>query len=563
MVEFTSQDAVLKPETAVAGRVAHPSSVAAVLRKTVAMLVIGATLAGCVATNQASDKIATTSAEAERVWAARAAAKPVEVQNVNWHDQIYAGRRSIPYEHGEPLPSNDRTRNIKFSPGSARSLDEVADVLFRATGIPVIVDMTGADGEAPEDPAAAGGARPSLPTPPFGFAPPGAVGVAQPAAEVTPVMSVERLINYTGNLRGLLDEIAMVYDVHWQFSRGRIELNRFITRTMTVAALAGTADVSTGTESTTEDEGDGSQSSIGQSLQTKAKLDIWAELDTQMKTMLPSGSRYSLAPSMNTITVTTTPSGMRVAEQVIDHQNAILGRMIAMSVKVYKVTVTAADNYGIDLQGVLADIGNGYFSGALGGPALAAVAGAGTIGLTTLRGNAAGSDVVFQALSKAGDTSLYKTLSVTALNGRPVQQLILDRQSYVESVTAEATDGAVGLTIEPAEIVYGTSLLVTPMIMDDGEIFMDLALGISNLDGIDTFSQDGSSVQQPRVSQRSNKSQIRIRSGQTIVLTGLESSDASREKSGMGHPDFMLFGGSRGGSSDREIFVIAITPTVM
>jgi len=55
---------------------------------------------------------------------------------------------------------------------------------------------------------------------------------------------------------------------------------------------------------------------------------------------------------------------------------------------------------------------------------------------------------------------------------------------------------------------------------------------------------------------------VKLRSGQTLVLTGFEENSENATKSGVGDPGFFGLGGSQIRSTGHNILVVLITPVV-
>jgi type IVB pilus formation R64 PilN family outer membrane protein len=542
-----------------------------------AVILAAALLSGC-AIGAADLRHQDTERAGLSAYQSQRALTPQRVQPVAFRDTIYTASYSMPYVNGDPLPPDLRAREVVFRTSSPMDARDAADHLQTILGIPVSVDLSapggavGSGGSAGSEESGSPGSPNDvvfeLPPPPV-FDDPS--GTAMPGVASRPVAAtVRRTINFSGALEDLLDEMANYYDMHWEYDRGQIEFKRYVTRVFTISALVGTSTTTAGGSAESSSDSlsgtSGSSAAAGDvrsDLETKASIDIWNDIKGQLETILPGGSTFRLSPSMQSLTVVTTPSAMRLVDDVVNKHNDILNRMVGVSIRVFRVSRDHSDQFAIDVEGALANLTDSYFTGGIAGAAAGAIANSGSLSVNIVDGRYAGSGLLLQALSEAGRASLDQTLSVTALNGRPVQQLILNRRNYVREVSSLISDGISETSIEAGEVVSGTTLLLTPIVRDNGEIFLDISLGISSLDRLDSFSSGDATVQQPQLSQRIAQHQVRIASGDTLILSGLQAMTSNRSTRGPGLVDAWFLGGRNTGEVGDETFVIALTPTVM
>jgi len=73
---------------------------------------------------------------------------------------------------------------------------------------------------------------------------------------------------------------------------------------------------------------------------------------------------------------------------------------------------------------------------------------------------------------------------------------------------------------------------------------------------------NGASVQTADYDTKNLSPKVKLRSGQTLVLTGFEENSENATKSGVGDPGFFGLGGSQIRSTGHNILVVLITPVV-
>ena len=75
--------------------------------------------------------------------------------------------------------------------------------------------------------------------------------------------------------------------------------------------------------------------------------------------------------------------------------------------------------------------------------------------------------------------------------------------------------------------------------------------------------EGGSTVQQPEIETRGFTQEVAVKSGQTLILAGYESTYDSVSKKGTGTPDNMLLGGRNDSKKTKTVLVIMLTPVVL
>jgi hypothetical protein len=78
-----------------------------------------------------------------------------------------------------------------------------------------------------------------------------------------------------------------------------------------------------------------------------------------------------------------------------------------------------------------------------------------------------------------------------------------------------------------------------------------------------TITSSQVSIEAPEVSQRAFQQQVRMRSGDTLVLASFRQAQSSLTEQGVGTPQTVVLGGGQNGAQRRELSVIVMTPTVV
>lgn len=563
------------------------------MRKPIIFALLASTaLGGCAVERQVSDHKAIAMNEAETgLQVAPAPAARADVSPIKVREDVFVSGKPLRNENGDPLPSRfEKANGITLVRTSPVTLREIAAALTELTKIPVVVAASSAPTVSPA--AAGAGASAAapvisavIPDNSFGQGPQlgqalQAISSGGPAPVITAPSRVPvgtMALNYSGKLSSLLNVVSAHFNVAWSYERGRIVLESVVTRNYDIPALPVIANLSFDLTSKGETSGEGGSQSAGQQATTKSASDLFKELQETIKIMAGDGAS-SINATTGVVSVTGDPATVSRVGEYIREMNQRLSKQVAISVKVYTVALNGSDEFDLDVAGLLTkagkngfSIGNGVASG--GVVPTAAALGTGGIGLGWALLDTAsefyGSNALVNALSTSGDVSVVTTASVTTVNGVPVPLQVGELRDYVKSVKTTTTgdSGTTETQIEPGTVSTGFNLHLVPRVDRGGDLLLQYGINISELtgkeDGFDSFTSGSQTVQLRRLNQRNFIQQAKIPNGFTLVLAGFEQVRSTADRSGVGVADFPLLGGSRKSRLQREIVVIAITPTLL
>jgi type IVB pilus formation R64 PilN family outer membrane protein len=275
--------------------------------------------------------------------------------------------------------------------------------------------------------------------------------------------------------------------------------------------------------------------------------------------LTPKQGKMTLSMATASLTVTDDPDVLDRIARYLDQQNKLLTTQVVLNVKILNVAFDREDQYGIDWN--LA-----YNTAPFGGGLSNATDVAGSIvSFRVLRGPFKDSSLFIKALSKQGKVSVVTQPSVTTMNLQAVPMQVAQQTAYVASVTntAVAQVGALG-GIEPGTITTGFNMMLLPYVMPDNQVLLQYNISLSDLTEIADFGTEKTGkVQLPTVSLRAFAQKVRLRSGETLALSGFEQNQNMSKRSGVGSPDNPLLGGVRSGRVQHSVIVILITPVVV
>ena len=235
--------------------------------------------------------------------------------------------------------------------------------------------------------------------------------------------------------------------------------------------------------------------------------------------------------------------------------------------EVLQVQLSGENQAGIDWSFVRRVAGLGNLS-AESAPTL--TSNTGTVSL--VKPSASGSDNLFfiRALERFGRVSSAYSSVVTTMNRQPVPLGSLSTQSYLKQVSPTVVTTASGGTVygapslTPGEVTTGFSMSLLPVVLDSNEIMLQSTINISSLREMATFTSGSGLAQQtiqtPNTASFSTQQRMSVRSGDTIVLSGLESEAAETKENDVVRQAVPV---SRRNTREKSTVVILITPRLL
>lgn len=477
-----------------------------------------------------------------------AAKEPTPVANqdlIKVNEDIWLGDSSDVEYEGRPLPSYlESKEGITLVSNRPITLYEIGDMINKTTSLKVRY--------APQleaDIITKGAANK-----------PSAESVGQDWAEPD-----KMLVSYQGPLSGLLDEISSRFGLWWKYEKGEVHFYKYITKTFVVYSLPTKPSLAVNVGGT--QSGGGGSSSV--TLTNSAEVELWANFEKSITSMIDEGAKLSMSPADGTITLTATPNDIKKVAKYINEQNMRLSRQVAISVKVLQVTVSDIDNFGLDLKANFKDSKSAF--GIIGSTA----ASGGETGLTNglswgITDRNWNANAAIKALSQKNNTSLVTSGTVTTLNNKPAPIQVTQKQNYIAEMTKtnSGTDGSnYDISVTTEEVETGFTLDVLPRILEHGRMLVMFNMTLSDLISLDKVefgdAESNQYIQNPKVESRAFTQEVSMTSGESLILTGYEKVTSMTKKEGTGSADNSLLGGYANASKERSILVIILTPIVL
>ncbi len=226
------------------------------------------------------------------------------------------------------------------------------------------------------------------------------------------------------------------------------------------------------------------------------------------------------------------------------------------------VKLSNSSELGVDWDLAYKNIANSYGIGLVSSFATSSEAVAGSINILDGNSRFSGSKAVIKALQQQGEIVNKRTPSTSTLNMKPVSVQLGTQTGYIQQSTSTVTsDVGVTSSLTPGQVTAGFNMTLVPFIQPDNKtVLLSLAINITDLIALENVGN--TDVQTPNLSKQILNQEVRIQSGQTLVLSGLDTVSLQDTRSGAGSPRLWIFGGGKKTSRDREVLIALVTPIV-
>lgn len=500
------------------------------------------------------------------------------------------------------LPPAFNTRVTMIFPGRV-SLSAVAEQVTKLTALPVRVkpdvflpasalqpkNATTTSNQQVNNQATASGAGglPNLP----------GVGVMGSAAALGAVhdFAAEMEINHVGSLASFLDMVSAKFGINWEYRDGAIHFYRLVTKTLTLKENPGsrsfntdigkTGGASTGASGAAQTASSGSNGSFNAAMavQTKAGFSAWTDIKAAIDTMLTQVGQVSVSESTGTIVVTDTKEVVDRVVKLVEHENAVFTKQVAIRVDVIRVRLGEGDEFGMNWDLVYSKLTNlaPDWTIKTAGPSSLVGAAAASMGLSivapvksdgSMTSRLSGSEALFRAIWSVNRNSQRISNSVVAKNRQPVPLAITEQVTYLAQTTpgvstSNSTGGMSAVPgLLPGVVTTGYLLNLLPTVMDSDSVMLQFSLDLTQLNRIGKEStgqgETLQSINTPEVSGTQSMQHIGLRAGETLVISSYESDAGNYDKKTLDKNAPIGLGGSFTGKKNREAVVIMLTPEI-
>lgn len=542
------------------------------------MIALAVGLAGCETkrVNDAMNRVDDTTSKAESLSGSLRNQKAPLRKSVSFTDEQWVSTQPLAIKRGLPP-----ARDCEIGYNESKTLQQFAQWVSDTCKTPVQVMPDALDGGAAYL-ATNSATTPSGPAPvapmldPLAGLFPGSPGTGYSASPVkSPYASASK---YQGRLSGLLDTITGSLGLAWRYDpvAGSIKIYYLDTRQFSVYAFnksttfksevkSGMSSSAGGSSSSGGSSGVSGQSGSNQNTSVTMDSTLLDDIEKNVQSMLTVG-RMSFSRTTGVFNITDRPDVLDRVQTYLDGENARITKQILINVEVISVNLSDKDQYGIDWTLVYKQAGGTLGLGlnnAFPGIDASAINSSISI-LDTASSPWAGSKAIIQALSQQGRVSSYRAPSVTTLNLQAAPVQIGKVQGYLASSQTSQTP-SVGSTTSliAGSITSGFNMSLVPMVMTGDQLLLQLAINMSGDPTFETFSSGDAKIQNPSYDLQIFDQSVKLRSGQTLVLSGFDQTNEKATKSGVGSASNFLFGGGGTRDTSRDLVVLLITPIIL
>lgn len=396
-------------------------------------------------------------------------------------------------------------------------------------------------------------------------------------------------IVYNGHRLGeLLDIVTARLGISWKYENGMVTFFYLQTARFDIEpsdakyTLSGSVVSGVSNSNSADSSGQGSSGGSGSGVSgesgTNLKSDVvmgnnlYDDLRSTAQSMLTPGvGRLDMNKTTGTVVITDVPEVVKRVGEYITSENKTLSRQVNLRVVIYTVNSDISDAVGLNWSAIYKSLAGKYGIN-LAGPTNT-LSDTGSLSfsvLDTATGSAkqfAGSSFLFDALSKQAKVADVRTIPLMTTNMASASVVVGRQITYLKSVaTAVYSTGNSVLpsqTLTPGSVTTGTNITIFPKVLEGGDrMMLNMFLNLSSLIQLRSIASDTEKLEAPDVDSRSVPQRVWLKTGQTVVISGLEQVVDTANKQGMFSPDNLATGGQRTGDKTRQSFVITVTPFV-
>ncbi len=367
-------------------------------------------------------------------------------------------------------------------------------------------------------------------------------------------------LSQSGTVKELMNSISSLFGGQWRYNQesNTIEIYKYITKNFYIPSIPGGYSLGS--------------SVLGANAENKASFSInqsvWSSIREDIGTMVSSKGSFTLSETSGILTVRDTNVVISRVEDYIYQVKKGMRSQVLIDVKIFSIIQDSINRKDLNLAVAFAEAG---ITGTLKGATGSAITGASSLILGTETGVAtadrtglAGTQTFINLLEKYGTSSVVASNTIRTVNNQPSALTTSNTESFLQKkeVTIDSISGSTQTDLTIGEKTTGLSLHILPTLDENGkDILLQISFTLSKIKGYNTYDGgDGNQVTTPVITSRDFVEKVWLKSGQTLVLSGFDITESSKEGAGTLDKDFWGFGGSSQDIVKKEKLVIVITP---
>ncbi|MCE8013933.1 PilN family type IVB pilus formation outer membrane protein [Billgrantia desiderata] len=370
----------------------------------------------------------------------------------------------------------------------------------------------------------------------------------------------------------LLSGLSAHLGLSWKFEEeaGEVVLFHVTSRSFQIHAIESSTSISSTISSGTALGSTGAEGASGDNVTTgsaQSGITTSVELDHSLydgiagtvESMLSAYGRFHYSRATGRLTVTDTPDVIAEVARYVEGENEALGKPVMLDITLLSVTMDSSDSFGIDW-----DLLYSTAQGQIGWDGTISELGAGGQGSVRILDSGSrwnDSRVLIDALSTQGNVSLVSNHPISTTNLQPTPVSVSEQIGYLVRTSVTAMEGGQTTTeMVPGTVNVGLSLTAFPQIISERDMLLQFAMNLSQMRDLRVAESGDSRMEIPELIVRDFSQRVRLRSGQTLVLSGFEQESNRSNRRGVGTARNFLMGGGVQSQTSREVLVILITP---
>lgn len=364
----------------------------------------------------------------------------------------------------------------------------------------------------------------------------------------------------SGTLSHILDLFVSKLELNWKYQDDSVVIFKTETRNYTIDTLPGAMSHSGVVSSNVSSSGNTSTSSSFSSAVEIASPEIWEVLSESVSSVLSAEGRFVSSPQTGSIKVTDDPDAHERVRRVIDQFNEDLSLTIFYKVDIVDIVHENTDQFKTSFADLVYSVAGNEMNVATGASDLDSAAST-FVGTIVRPGSRAdGSSVLIGALSKKVDVVSHKVLYGQGTNGVTVPIQDVREITYLASRSIATNETATTVSITPGTATEGISLFLTGMRGAEGHLLLQSSLDMSVVEAIVQHGVDDNFIQGPTIAKKNSLARGKVTAGDSMVAGLIETSISTKNRSGIGHFDNQITGGSRTSGAAKRFTMVMITP---
>lgn len=376
-------------------------------------------------------------------------------------------------------------------------------------------------------------------------------------------------------LRGLLDIVTAKLGLGYKEDDTGITIYYVDTQVFNLDVLPGKININTtvqsgksSSSSATNGAAQASNQFDSSGSRQSTKLDLETDMVIGMQKTLdalvtPGLGSANLNPATMAVTVTDRAEGIARVASYVKSENKRLTRQVTLSVQAFMVTLKDEDSIGLNWDAVYMAL-NSYginFKSAFAAPT---GGGSASVGVLNPTSPWSGTKAMIDALSTQGRVSTVTTASVTTLNLQVAPLQVGRNQTYVASSSSTAVSNVGNqISLVPGNFTTGYNMSLLPLLMDGQELLLRYDVNLNSLLQLRSIDAGTAKMEAPDLDNRILSQKVKLRAGQTWVLSGFEQMGDDTSRSGTGDARFWLLGGNQSRKTSKDVMVFLVTPVVV